>query len=249
MAEWFGLPIYETLIPILVWAVVGAHHMWMVKAHFFSVKQHAKTAPSVYSFFAQTRVNWVKQNHLTGQAAANSTRDYLRVFLFYAGTAVLLSTYLAGYCASSYKPDGTAYETLLTVKLGVASLLFLGIFLVMVYAVRYGTHFHMLMNCAEINGVEVKKHLQVIVVVYNKAHFFYSTGQRAYFLLIPTFAWLVSAWVMLAVCPLYLFLINQYEDVSWLQPELDKLFKDNGDEEEGERLIADGESIVGDAKA
>lgn len=243
-SNWFGLPIYEVLIPVLVWGVVIVHHLWMVRSHVFSLKQHAKSAPSVYSFFAQTRIGWVEQNHLTGQASANSTRDYLRVLLFYTGTAVLLSTYLAGYCASSYKPEGTPYEYLLTVKLGVASLLFLAIFLIMVYGVRYATHFHMLMNVKYINGVEVRKHLRIIEIVYHKAHFFYSTGQRAYFLLIIAFAWLLGCWVMLAVLPLYLFLINQYEDVSWMQPDIDKLFSI----EEGEPLIVAEEGTASEVK-
>jgi hypothetical protein len=242
VAEWFGLPFYETLIPVIVWILVIGHHFWMLRNHVFSPNQHAKTAPSVYSFFAQTRVGWVKQNHLTGQASANSTRDYLRVLLFYTGNAVVLSTLTAGYCATSYKPDGTTYEHLLTVKLGFVSVLFLAIFLVMVYATRYGTHFHMFMNVKHINGVEVAKHLKIIEIVYHKAHFFYSIGQRMCFLLIPCFAWLINVWVMLGAFPIYMFLMIQYEDVSWMQPTIDELFAHK--KEEGEPLLAVGDGQV-----
>lgn len=237
--EWFGLPYYEILIPVLVWAIALIHHIWMLRRHVFSSKQHAKTAPSVFSFFAQTRIGWVKQNHLTGQASANSTRDYLRVLLFYSGNAVVLATLSAGYCATSYDPNGNAYSHLLTFKLGIVSAVFLSIFLVMIYAVRYGTHFHMFMNVKEINGIPVSKHLKIIEIVYHKAHFFYSTGQRMFFLVIPSFSWLINCWVLLAMFPVYMFLIHQYEDVSWMQPTIDELFS----EDQSPLLQADSEGV------
>jgi len=232
MVLWFGLPVYEIIIPCAVWIVIVGHHLWLVKKHhIFSLKYTADVAPSVYSFFSQMRTGWVKQNHLTGQAAANSTRDYLRVLLFFAGNACVLSTLTAGYCASSYKEAGTPYDHLLTAKLGTLSLLFLVIFFVMIYAVRYGTHFHMIMNVKEINGHMLSTQLSVIERVYDKSHFFYSSGVRLFFLMIPAFAWLVSCWVMLVACPLHMFLVNQYDDIQWLQGDIDLLFKKGGEQE------------------
>lgn len=220
---WFGLPIYEILIPAIAWLVIIAHHGILIKSHVFSLKQHIGKAPSVYSFFAQVRIGWVKQNHLTGQASANSTRDYLRVLLFYTGNSVVLSTLAAGYCATSLVPNGSPTDHLLTTKLGVISVLFLIIFLIMVYAVRYGTHFHMMMNVRHINGLPVSNHLRIIEIVYHKSHFFFSTGQRMHFLLVPAFAWLLSAWVLLAATPVYMFLMQQYEDVSWMEEDIAQL--------------------------
>ena len=121
MEEWFGLPYYEILIPCIAWLIIFLHQVWLVKSHVFSHHYAANEATSVYSFFAQIRVGWVKQNHLTGQAAANSTRDYLRVVIFFAGNAVLLAGITGGYCASSYDPNGNAYSMLMTVKLGLIS--------------------------------------------------------------------------------------------------------------------------------
>jgi hypothetical protein len=242
MQEWFGLPIYETLIPVLVWIIIFSHHIYLVRNHLFSLHFTARDNPSAYSFFAQMRMGWVKQNHLTGQAAANSTRDYLRVCLFYTGNAVLLGTITAGYTASSYKSDHGPTENLLTAKLGVVSVLFFVIFFVFIYAVRYGTHFHMMMNVKEVNGFQIADQLSLIEMVYHKSHFFFSTGVRLYFLLIPAFSWLISCWVMLILCPLHLFLVHQYDDLTWLQKDIDALFKkddvESGGQGSGQELVA-----------
>lgn len=246
MAEtlWFGLPVYETLIPLCVWIVIIAHHALLVKQHTYSHAIKPGQTPSVYSFFAQARSGYIKQMFLTGQATANTTRDYLRVLLFYTGNCVVLSTFTAGYCASSYDPNGTAYAHLLTAKLGVLAVLFLVIFFVMIYAVRYGNHFHMIMNCKLVNGYELGNQLSIVEAVYNKSHFFYSTGVRMFFLLIPAFAWLLNCWVMLAMCPVHIYVLHTYDDISWLQKDIDMLFKKNKEEGEGGGelpLLGDGD--------
>ena len=97
VAQWLGLPWYEIVVPVIVWITLLMHHLWLVrKGHVFSHNFTANEAPSVYSFFTQIRVGWVKQNHLTGQASANSTRDYLRVLIFYTGNSVLLAVFTGG---------------------------------------------------------------------------------------------------------------------------------------------------------
>merc|ERR1712146_845651 len=105
---------------------------------------------------------------------------------------------------------GGALSILLTVKLGLISFIFFVIFFVFIYATRYGTHFHMLMNVKEINGVPLSKNLGIIEKVYNKSHFFYSCGLRLYFLLIPAFCWVLSCWLLLAILPIYMYLVTQY---------------------------------------
>jgi hypothetical protein len=133
-----------------------------------------------YYFFSLTRKNWVKKNHLTGQAAANSTRDYLRVILFLASNSALLLIIIAGYAATTYSPDGNALSHLLTAKLGAISLLFLIIFFLLLYSMRYGLHFHMLMNVQEVQGVPIR--LRIIEKVYHKSHFFLSSGMYVLFI-------------------------------------------------------------------
>ena len=235
--RWYDLPWYEIVMPIIVWSFIFLHHLWLVKNHVFSPNYAAYEAPSVYSFFAQTRIGWVKQNHLTGQAAANSTRDYIRVVIFFAGNAVLLAGITGGYCASSYDPNGNAMSMLLTVKLGVISFIFFVIFFVFIYATRYGTHFHMLMNVKEINGVALDKNLGIIDKVYHKSHFFYSSGLRLYFLLIPAFCWVLSCWLMVAITPIYLYLVTQYDDLGWLQDDIDKLFETAANEDGDDAIV------------
>ena len=93
----------------------------------------------------------------------------------------------------------------LTIKLGFITVTFFVIFFVMLYAVRYGTHFHMIMNVKEVNGFLLSNQFSIIEKVYHKSHFFYSTAVRMYFLLIPAFSWVISCWLMLGTCPLYLY--------------------------------------------
>ena len=49
---------------------------------------------------------------------------------------------------------------------------------------------------------------------------------RLYFVVIPVFAWCVTSWLLLPVTPLYLFLVSQYDDLGWLQDDIDQMFKD-----------------------
>ena len=248
MTSLLGLPIYEIIVPATVWTMILVHHIWLVRSqHVFSHHFDPDQAPSTYTFFSVTREDYVRQNHLTGQATANSTRDYLRVLLFYTGNSVLIATIVGGYCASSYDPNGSPQSILLTVKLGVISVLFFVIFFVMIYAVRYGTHFHMMMNVKIVNGHVLKDKLSIISKVYHKSHFFYSTGVRMHFLLIPAFCWVMSCWLMLAISPVYLYLITQYDDLSWLQEDIDQLFnknQDGTDDEEGVRMIQGAHNSV-----
>ena len=54
------------------------------------------------------------------------------------------------------------------------------------------------MNVKEVNGFLLSNQFSLIEKVYHKSHFYYSTGVRMYFLLIPAFAWVISCWLMLA---------------------------------------------------
>jgi hypothetical protein len=55
-----------------------------------------------------------------------------------------------------------------------------------------------------------------------------SIAIRLYFLVIPLFAWIFSVWGLVAVGPLYMWLVVRMEDVGWLKGELDKHFGAGG---------------------
>ena len=47
-------------------------------------------------------------------------------------------------------------------------------------------------------------------------------GLRLYFLTIPLFAWVISVYALLAVCPIYLYAVHGYEDLTWLAQECEE---------------------------
>jgi hypothetical protein len=71
----FGLPLHEIIIPIVAWSLIIAHYIYMIyKGSFRQSNENESAGLHPYSFFTSVRDGWVSQNHLTGQAAANTTR-------------------------------------------------------------------------------------------------------------------------------------------------------------------------------
>lgn len=75
-----------------------------------------------------------------------------------------------------------------------------------------------MINVKEINGKPCTKPL--IAAVFNKAHSYVAAGLRLYFLSIPLFAWVFSEWALLVVCPLYLVLVRNFENLEWMREEI-----------------------------
>lgn len=224
-----GIDRHDVIIPIIVWSIILVYYFYQLwrRSQYKNISFHdvSKEGFMHYtSYFYQMRGGWVRRNHLTGQSAANSTRDYLRVLLFFCGNAGSVGMILAGYTASTYSEDATPRQYYLSIKLGVASLILLVIFFLFLYAIRYGTHFHFLMNVMEANN-GVPMNLRVIELVFHRSHFYYAAGLRMYFLLLPLFAWTVSSWALLAMCPIYLWVVEDYENLSFLEPELAIMYK------------------------
>ncbi|CAN0283040.1 unnamed protein product [Ascophyllum nodosum] len=97
------------------------------------LRQHDDTARA-RALFAQVRAGWVKANYMTGQAAVNTTRDYIRAAVFFANTAILLATFTVGYAGTRYSEcsdEGcSGGDWLFIIQLGVLSVLLLVIFFV-----------------------------------------------------------------------------------------------------------------------
>jgi hypothetical protein len=75
------LQIEEIIIPVIAWSLICGQYVYLWRIGAFQ-KQLKSSQGDLdagryfsYSFFAQCREGWVAQNHLTGQAAANSTRS------------------------------------------------------------------------------------------------------------------------------------------------------------------------------
>jgi hypothetical protein len=87
------------------------------------------------------RRGWVIQNHLTGQAAANTTRDYLKIIIFFAGNAILLATILTGFASNIASQTPSIKRNISLVKISLAILNFLVIFFLFILSLRYANHF------------------------------------------------------------------------------------------------------------
>ena len=91
------------------------------------------------NLFRMMRDGWVDANRNSGQAAVNTTRDYFRVILFFAGNSILLATILAGFVVN--KKAETQRQLLQLIKIGSCVALFITIFILLILCTRYLVHF------------------------------------------------------------------------------------------------------------
>ncbi|CAM9312411.1 unnamed protein product [Scytosiphon promiscuus] len=216
-----GVGLHEVVIPVACFAICIGFQAWE-----FAGPHNPKVARA-RALFRDVRAGWITDNFMKGQAAVNTTRDYIRAALFFANTAILLTTFAAGYAGSRYtdcSDDGagcTANDWLFVIKLGGLSALLMTIFFVFTQCTRYAVHFSFCINTTKIGGVPMPPSL--MVKVFNHAHKYYSLGIRLYFGTIPVFAWLFTAWALLAVTPLYVYMVRGLEDAGFVQVELDDL--------------------------
>jgi uncharacterized membrane protein len=80
-----------------------------------------------------------------------------------------------------------------------------------------------MMNVEEVNnGVPMNNILTE--KVFHLAHFYYAAGLRMYFVALPLFCWFVSSWVLLLCTPVFIYIVEEYEDMSFLEAELEKMY-------------------------
>ncbi|KAG5186726.1 hypothetical protein JKP88DRAFT_271858 [Tribonema minus] len=203
--------------------------------------------------FKRVRKGWVEENYLKGQQAVNTTRDYVRVSLFFGNTAILIANFAAGFAATRYATcsdaEGgcTSNDIQLMIKIGCIVALMLSIFFLFTQCSRFIIHFSFMINTRDVNGVPLPKELTNRV--FNHAHDYYGIGIRMYFMTIPVFAWVFTEWCLLAVTPIYLYIIHGLESSSFMTKELSafqaqeqekaKLLQSNAEETEENK--GDGE--------
>ena len=73
--------------------------------------------------------------------------------------------------------------------------------------------------------------LRVIEKVFHRSHSFYAAGIRMYFVLIPMFAWMLSPWVFLFVVPVHLYLVADYDNLKWVEKDINVMFNGEKDVE------------------
>jgi hypothetical protein len=66
--------------------------------------------------------------------------------------------------------------------------------------------------------------LPVIEKVFERSYSYYTAGVRLYLVLIPMFAWLVSSWLLLAITLPHMYLVYDYDNLSWLETEIRDMY-------------------------
>jgi len=224
--KWVGLPIHDIIVPACVWFVIISIYIRQIYRRYSNKhNKHPLNEDDKYyrDYFYHMRGGWVRQNHLTMQAVANSTRDYLRVIIFLAGNSAGLGAILAGYAGRAASSASSPYDYYLVVKLACCGLLFFIIFFLYINSIRFGNQMHFLMNVEEANGVNMN--LMIIERVFHRSWFFHAAGLRLHFAIIPLFAWVISSWALLAISPLYIYLVENYDNLSFLEQDLEDMYK------------------------
>ena len=52
--------------------------------------------------------------------------------------------------------------------------------------------------------------------VFRKSYSYHAAGLRLYYVIILLFAWLLSVWSLIVICPLYVYLVHDYETLSFI---------------------------------
>ena len=134
-----GISLVEIIVPALVFLAIIGQYMYAIASGTYGPAL-GKSPANAIIFFKAMRAGWVQQNHMTGQAAVNTTRDYLRVVIYLAGNAIIVASILAGIAVNNYSGNSSE-ELLMLVKLGACVALLILIFLLLLMCMRYMLHF------------------------------------------------------------------------------------------------------------
>lgn len=80
-----------------------------------------------------------------------------------------------------------------------------------------------LMNVEEVNNGIPMNNI-ITEKVFHISHFYYAAGLRMYYVALPLFAWFISSWVLLCSVPVFVYIVEEYEDMSALESELEKMY-------------------------
>lgn len=131
------------MIPAVIFGLISVQYTYAILSGTYG-PTIGKSPRNAIVFFRMMRAGWVDQNHLTGQAAVNTTRDYIRVVVFLAGNAIICASILSGIALNNYGDNEEGYsvnDTLMMAKLGSCVALLIIIFLLLMMCMRYMLHF------------------------------------------------------------------------------------------------------------
>ncbi|CAM9200362.1 unnamed protein product [Ectocarpus sp. 12 AP-2014] len=222
-----GISLQEVVIPAICFVVCAGFQTW----EFLGSHDDPARARTL---FKAVRAGWVKDQFMKGTAACNTTRDYIKSAVFMANTAITLATFAVGYAGSIYTncsddDDCTPEDWLFVIKLGCLSAVLLVNFFVLTQCTRFAVHFSFCINTrgkfrcisAFIEGVPMSH--AMLVNVFEHSHKYFSLGIRLYFGTIPVFAWIFTPWALLAVTPVYVYMVRGLENAGFVKDEIDQV--------------------------
>eukprot|EP00752_Nemacystus_decipiens_P004671 g4259.t1 len=214
-----GVSLEEVVIPLVCFTACIAFQTWEF------VGNHDDPARA-RSLFKSVRAGWVKDQYMKGTAACNTTRDYIKSAVFMANTAITLATFTVGYAGSVYTNcsddnDCTPADWFFVIKLGVLAATLLTIFFVFTQCTRFAVHFSFCINTRELEGVPMSQ--GILVNVFEHSHRYFSLGIRLYFGTIPVFAWIFTPWALLAVTPVYVYMVRGLENAGFVKAEMEEV--------------------------
>jgi hypothetical protein len=131
--------LHEIIIPSVIFGAIALLYLYEIINGAYSGEFSSSPKFGAITFFKKMREGWVDSNRMSGQAAANTTRDYLRVVIFLAGNAILLASIMSGF-ALNVEPSNDR-EKLRLIKLAACVGLFVAIFILLVLCLRFALHF------------------------------------------------------------------------------------------------------------
>lgn len=77
---------------------------------------------------------------------------------------------------------------------------------------------------------------RVIQKVFHRSYSYYTAGLRMYFVLIPMFAWMLSAWALLVVVPINLYIVYDYDNLTWVEKDIEEMYNEEKDDIESDLM-------------
>jgi uncharacterized membrane protein len=90
------------------------------------------------------------------------------------------------------------------------------------------------MNVKTVNGAALTH--RIIQKVFHRSYSFYTAGLRMYFVLIPMFSWMLSPWALLAVVPLNLWIVYDYDNISWVEKDIQAMYQEEEEKEKDQEI-------------
>ena len=81
------------------------------------------------------------------------------------------------------------------------------------------------MNVEKVNDIPMNP--EITTLVFHKTYQYYSAGMRLHFALIPIFFWMASSWALLVFCPFYIVLVENYDNMKFLEGDLEDMYIDS----------------------